>query len=100
MKGVFQEQYNELCERAEIWALKEIQKICKRNKWSFKTVYGCTVMRGGINGEEIYDTKIHELVFWYEESFGNFGIYVNDKGEWIEGQTPLVRFSKPNLKRA
>jgi hypothetical protein len=90
--------HNKICDEAEIYVLKQIEKTCRRFGWSFKTTYGISLYRDGINGDdEIFESRLHQLVYWFEEEFRSFGFYVCDKGEWIEGQTQLIQFEKPKL---
>lgn len=95
-KELAEKRMNNLCDEVELHVCAEIARIAKRNNWSFKTVYGCQVRKGDMNtGEELYETELHKLVYWFEDNFRGFGLYVFTNGEWIEGQTPLIQFSKP-----
>jgi hypothetical protein len=93
IKDKWEKKKEALNDEAIIFIYKEIEKLCAKNKWTFKTVYGCTILDEEEN--EIYDTELHKLVFWYEDYFCGFPFIVNINGEWIEGQTPLIQFSKP-----
>lgn len=94
----FVAEFQALADKAEKAALREIQRLCKVNKWSFKKVYGCDVMKGDINnGKELEDTPIHALVYEFEEYFGNFGCYVCIRGEFQEMEGGLQRSSIPDL---
>ena len=100
MKKQLEKENNKLYYRAEKYVLREIQKTCKRYGWVFKTVYGITLYKkpNGLNdGIEIDDSRLHKLVYWFEENFGNFGLYVCDRGDFIEGQTTLIQFNIPKL---
>jgi hypothetical protein len=87
---------NKVNEEAERFVLLQIEKLCRENKWEFKSVWGMSITNS--KGEELYDTEIDKLVSWFEDNFCLLGSYVNKNGRWITGQTPLIRFASPRAR--
>jgi len=83
-----------LSDQAELIIFKKIEILCKKNKWYFNSISGC-VRKGDFNGEEIENTEIAKLVEFYERHFDRFTLCVCDKGKWIEGETGIIKVSKP-----
>jgi hypothetical protein len=79
--------------KAEQLVIKAIEKILLKKHWNFSSV-GFDI-ETTCDGETVYDPKIEELLNWYQDNFGRFGFYYFENGKWIEGQTPLIKFSKP-----
>src|SRR3990167_9792445 len=85
----FEKKRELINDEAEQYVLREIEKVCKENKWSFKSLCGVTVkdvsdekIKDANNGQELSDTVLHKLVYWYEDYFGGF-YFLSVSFEWF-----------------
>lgn len=68
-----------------------VQQVCDREKWDFSTADSCAVTQQ-LTPEEVWDTELHELVYWYEDVFGSFPqcIYRSGTGTWLPEGLPRL----------
>ena len=89
----FGSSFQKLYDRMYKKALIRIQKISKNKKYEVKCIFCLDVY--DCNGDKVDNTEIHKIIFAFEESFGNFGIFWLKNGEFLEGETPIVVINKP-----
>lgn len=90
IKGGFEERNAVLQDEAFLFIQREVEKLCDRYHWKFSTAWGLKVCRnygetklaGGWD-DEVDNTVLHELVYWYEEEFALFPEVIYCRGKWL-----------------
>ena len=68
------------------WVKEQIINLCKENDIYFSTGYHTIIKVHDENGEELDDTEVEKLVFWFEEFIGNFPqVMCEPDGTWYDG---------------
>lgn len=96
-----EKDFNALADRARFWVLKEIARLCKKEKLTFSHVFKYQLYKTGhepahtMDPNHIDEHQIWGMIHWYEDFFGLIDLCLCVNGEWQEGQTPLIQFKKP-----